>query len=91
MEEGTLMDKQGRIVLPARIRRAIGMEDGGKLLVRLDGSRVILEPLSGDLRKSVEEWADLVRNLKVEAFAESSEESWKWMSREYAKRKLGLS
>jgi len=39
MEEGTLMDKQGRIVLPARIRRAIGMEEGGKLLVRLDGAR----------------------------------------------------
>jgi len=90
MEEKLSMDKQGRIVLPSRIRKAMGMEEGGQLLARLDGSRIVLEPFSGDLGKSVDEWADLVRSLEVEVFAETSEESWKWMSREYAKRKLGL-
>ncbi|MBO3754957.1 MAG: hypothetical protein FGF53_08825 [Candidatus Brockarchaeota archaeon] len=32
MEEKLNMDKQGRIILPARIRKALGMEKGGELL-----------------------------------------------------------
>ncbi|MGB9718778.1 MAG: AbrB/MazE/SpoVT family DNA-binding domain-containing protein [Thermoproteota archaeon] len=90
MEEVLNMDKQGRIVLPARIRRALGMVEGGKLAVRLDGSRIILEPIPEDLEKSVEEWSNFVRSMKIEAFTEKPEESWKWISREYAERKLGL-
>ena len=85
------VDKQGRIVLPAHIRKAIGIERGGKLLIRFDGSRIILEPFPKNLKKSVEEWINLVRSLKVNVSEETSEESWKWISREYAKKKLGLS
>jgi len=91
VEETLNVDKQGRIVLPAHIRKAIGMERGGKLLIRLNGSRIILEPFPKDLKKSVEEWVNLVRNMKVNVSEDTSEESWKWMSREYAERKLGLS
>lgn len=91
MENILKIDKQGRIVLPANIRKAIGIKEGEELLVRFDGSRIILEPFSKDLKKSIEEWIRLVRNSKLEVFTESIEESWKWISYEYAKRKLGLS
>jgi AbrB family looped-hinge helix DNA binding protein len=42
VDETLNVDKQGRIVLPAHIRKAIGIERGGKLLIRFDGSRIIL-------------------------------------------------
>jgi hypothetical protein len=58
--------------------------------IRLDGSRVIIEPVSNDVRENVREWEDLARGLSAEAFAEEPGESWKWMSSEYARRKLGL-
>jgi hypothetical protein len=42
-------------------------------------------------KEKVQEWATLALSLKAEAFTEESRESWKWMSREYAEKKLGLS
>ncbi|MBS7656223.1 hypothetical protein KEJ50_07005 [Candidatus Bathyarchaeota archaeon] len=91
MEEILNIDKQGRVVLSTRIRKAIGIKGRGKLLARLDGSRIILELFPEDLNKRVEEWINLARNIKIEVFTEACEESWRWMSLEYAKRKLGLS
>ncbi|MEM2920802.1 MAG: AbrB/MazE/SpoVT family DNA-binding domain-containing protein [Candidatus Bathyarchaeia archaeon] len=91
MEDSIIIDKQGRLVLPSRIREALGLKEGGQLTVRLDGSRVILEPASKDLVKKVQDWANLAATNKSEAFAEEYGESWKWMSHEYARRKLGLS
>jgi AbrB family looped-hinge helix DNA binding protein len=91
MEYILKMDKQGRIVLPVHIRKAIGIKEGEELLVRLNGSRIIIEPFSKDLKKGIEEWINLVRNSNLEVFTEKIEESWKWMSYEYARRKLGLS
>ncbi|MEM2186706.1 MAG: AbrB/MazE/SpoVT family DNA-binding domain-containing protein [Thermofilaceae archaeon] len=85
------MDRQGRIVLPVRIRKALGLREGGELLVRLDGARIILEPIPGDLEESVGEWVKLALNLKLEARPERVGEGWKWVSAEYARRKLGLS
>jgi len=85
------VDEQGRMVLPSRVREAFGIKKGGQILMRMDGSKVILEPLSKDVDKKVREWENLSRNLKSEILTEEPSESWKWMSREYARRKLGLS
>jgi len=90
--EGAIkVDRQGRLVLPSHIRKAFGIKDGGQVTLRIDGSGVILEPVRRDVKKRVQEWEDLSRSLKVEAFSEEPSESWKWISREYARRKLGLS
>jgi AbrB family looped-hinge helix DNA binding protein len=91
VENSIAIDKQGRLVLPSHIREALGLKDGGHATIRLDGSRIILEPASKSLKEKVQEWASLALTLKAEAFAEEFEESWKWMSREYARRKLGVS
>jgi len=91
MEDVVVIDKQGRLVLPSRIREVLGLKGGGQVSIRLDGSRVILEPTSKDIKENVQEWVSLALSLKADAFTEESEESWKWMSREYARRKLGLS
>jgi AbrB family looped-hinge helix DNA binding protein len=80
MEDTVTIDKQGRLVLPSHIRKALGLKEGGKLSIRLDSSRLILEPISKNLKEKVQEWANLALSLKVEAFTEESKESWKWMS-----------
>ena len=61
-----------------------------RILIRLDGSKVILMPAFEDLTKRVDEWKNTALRPGGEAFTEEVEESWKWMSREYARRKLGL-
>ena len=91
MVETLNVDEQGRVVIPAHIRRALGIRGKGKLLVRREGFKIVLEPYPEDLIRSVEEWADSARNTKARIYSESSEDSWKWMSPEYARRKLGLS
>lgn len=90
MEERLSMDRQGRIVIPARIRRALGLQEGGELVIRLEGSRIVLEPYAGDLERRVEEWASFALSLNVGVKPGEAEEDWKWMSGEYARRKLGL-
>jgi AbrB family looped-hinge helix DNA binding protein len=37
---------KGRVVLPASIRRALALEEGTELLVRVEGDAVVLEPRS---------------------------------------------
>lgn len=90
MEETIKVDRQGRLVLPSRIRKTLGLKDGGRIFIRVNGSRVVLEPAFEDLDNRVMEWKEVALGLKPEAFTEDVEESWKWMSLEYARRKLGL-
>lgn len=91
MENAVNVDAQGRMVLPSRVREAFGIKKGGQITIRMDGSKVILEPISTDVEKKVQQWEDLSNKLKSEILTEEPNESWKWMSREYARRKLGLS
>ncbi len=91
METAINVDSQGRMVLPSRVREAFGIKKGGQVTIRINGSRVILEPLKKDVEKKVQEWMNLSSKLKAEICIEEPNESWKWMSRDYARRKLGLS
>lgn len=84
------IDKQGRMVIPAPIREALGLVGGGEAVVRLSGNRIIVEVIDSELESRVEEWARRTLSVDVEALVEELEGSWKWMSREYAERKLGL-
>jgi AbrB family looped-hinge helix DNA binding protein len=91
MEKPTYIDKQGRLILPSHIREALDLKAGVEMTIRLDGSRIIIEPISKDVKTKVREWEDLTKSLRTEVFTEETDESWKWMSSEYARRKLGLS
>jgi AbrB family looped-hinge helix DNA binding protein len=42
---------QGRIVVPAELRRALDLEEGTELAIRSDGRRLILEPRREVLRR----------------------------------------
>ncbi len=84
------VDKQGRLVLPVNIREALGLENGGHVAVRLDGRRAVLEPETVDVKRRIQEWMKEALETRAEAFTEEHGESWKWMGREYARKKLGL-
>ncbi len=90
MEYIVKIDRQGRVVIPAPIRKALSLKGDSKAIVRLDGPRIIIEVVDKSLEKRVESWRELALSTKAELFTEDVEESWKWMSHEYAKRKLGL-
>jgi len=90
MEETTKVDKQGRLVLPSRIREALDLKEGGSVTLRLDGSRVVIEPVFEELGKRANDWKRMALSLKVQPLTERVEDSWKWMSREFVRRKLGL-
>ena len=64
----------------------IRLEENG---VWVDGELIVdLSPEA--LRERVKRWRELASSMRIKAFTEESEEGWKWMSREYAERKLGL-
>jgi len=90
MEYIVNVDKQGRLVIPSPIRNALGLKNGGKVLMRFDGFRVIMEVIDEELEERVKNWVKMTLSLIAEPFTEEVEESWKWISHEYAKRKLGV-
>jgi AbrB family looped-hinge helix DNA binding protein len=42
---------KGRVVLPASIRRQLGLEQGAELLARVEGEGIVLEPRGAALRR----------------------------------------
>jgi len=84
------IDRQGRIVIPAPIRKALGIIGGGKLLLRLRNGKVELIPVDKSLEERVSRWVEEVLKTKVEPFSEKVKEEWKWVSKDYAERKLGI-
>ena len=90
VEETISVDKQGRMVVPSHLREALGVKDGGQVSIRLDGPRLILEPVPTDIKERVSHWEHLARETKAEVSTEEEKDSWKWMTHEYARKKLGL-
>ena len=50
----------------------------------------VIQLIKRNLKSRVAEWREMALSLHAEPFAEDVEESWRWMSREYAERKLGF-
>ena len=68
--------RKGAIYLPRRIMRALGVREGDKVLIRVEGDKLVLEfvpdPLSLALR--VKKWAKTtVEEFEAESEAEQGE------------------
>ena len=73
---------QGRVVIPARLRKALGLEPGDRLVAGVDGQRLILERREAVLARLQDSFADavpagvsLVDELIAERRSEASRES----------------
>jgi AbrB family looped-hinge helix DNA binding protein len=50
MEIRTQINKSGRIILPARLRKALNIQPGDEILMRLEGDSIRLIPLHQAVR-----------------------------------------
>ena len=65
---------QGRLVVPAELRRELGLAEGSELAIRSDGRRLILEPRAEVLRRLRRRFAAVGDVSLVEALAAEREE-----------------
>ncbi len=56
---------QGRLVVPARFRRELGLAEGSTLAVSSDGRRLILEPRSEVLRRVRHRYAKVAKGTRL--------------------------
>lgn len=91
VESEAVVDSQGRLVLPAKIRATLGIKNGGKVKITLKGDQVMLTVFDENLESRVNKWYERLSSISIEPFTEEiSREVSKWYSEEYARRKLGL-
>jgi AbrB family looped-hinge helix DNA binding protein len=48
---GVTVSERGTIVLPVKIRKELNIESGSKILITLDGDRLILQPVGSFTKK----------------------------------------
>lgn len=80
------IDKAGRIVLPAKLRKAAGIKEGKAIAIAYPGKIVIQQPRVDE--KEIEEWYNKMKQIVLEVKEVGKEV--KWMDEEYVWRKLGL-
>lgn len=68
---------QGRVVIPAAVRQALGVEVGEELIMRVDDGRMVLERREDVVRRLRERFADVApgRLLSEELISERREEA----------------
>jgi AbrB family looped-hinge helix DNA binding protein len=68
---------KGRVVVPAPIRRQLGIEEGTELMARVEGDGVVLEPPSAAIRRLQELFAHIPPDVSLvdELIAERREEA----------------
>ena len=83
------VDKQGRMVLPKDVRKALGIEDEAEVVCRVIGNKVILERFSIEsIRRAFAELEEIIPSLEVNTVKVEGED--RYVDREYALRKIGL-
>jgi len=83
------IDKQGRVVLPKDIRRAIGIEGEAEMVCRVVGNKVILERFSMEsIRRAFSDLEEIAPSLELDTVKVEGED--KYVDSEYAFRKIGI-
>jgi len=58
----------GRAGSSYRLLGALGLKGGSKASIRLNGTRIVIEPVDEGLEKRVEEWRALTLGLRAKPF-----------------------
>ncbi len=83
------IDKQGRVVLPKDIRRAIGIDGEAEMVCRVVGNKVILERFSMEsIQRAFADLEEIAPSLELDTVKVKGED--KYVDREYALRKIGI-
>ncbi len=84
--EVTSLSSKGQVVIPNRIRKALGISEGSKLMAVTDGSNILLKPLEIPKIKAFEKLIDESRKFaKKEGLKKTDvEKAIKKVRREYS-------
>jgi len=83
------IDKQGRLVIPSRVRKLLGIDKGGRVVLRYRGDKIEIIVVNRNLERKVRKWVEETLKLKLKPFSEKPVAEGKWLDEEYARRKLG--
>jgi|SRR5215218_3366787 len=62
----TTIDKAGRIVVPKPMRAALGLADGGEVVVELDDGRLVISPAPVSKRVEIRDgWPTIVADSSI--------------------------
>ena len=73
--EEVKVGREGRVLIPAEIRRAAGIKPGTTLIVRVEGERVVLIPRDAIKRRLRQMFAEVEGSMAAELIAERHEEA----------------
>ena len=78
-KENVIVGEQGRIVIPARLRREMGIKEGDELMARVKDGQLVLEELGHALERVQEAFQEISqgRSLVDELIAERRREARK--------------
>lgn len=85
--EKVRMDKSGRIIIPAKIRKKLGLKED-KLIAIATSSRLIIRKVSTS-DGEIEKWYKKMLKTKIVP-KKIKRIGDKWIDEEYARRKLGM-
>lgn len=71
--EAVKLGKQGRLVVPASLRRELGLELGDELIARAEDGRLIFEPRAAVVTRLRERFNNIEGSLADELIAERRE------------------
>jgi AbrB family looped-hinge helix DNA binding protein len=72
-----VVGKRGTIVIPAEMRRALGICEGQKLFVMVEDGDIVLHPVSNDPFERLREAAgDLFKGVDVQAYVRGLRDEW---------------
>ena len=80
------IDKSGRVVLPAKLRRVANITEGKAIAIAYPGKITIYQPKTSE--REIEEWYRKMKEIVLEI--RELREEVKWMDEEYVWKKLGL-
>ena len=93
MAHTTKLDKQGRLIIPAKIRKKLSLSEDTLLVIEIHGNQLIIKKKMAVSKEQLKSWKTKLKSMKIKAFSEEYDqemESTKWMSEEYVRNKLGL-
>lgn len=70
----TTVTREGRVLIPAEVRRAIGLAPGVRVSLRVDGERIVLMTVDGARRRLREMFSGVPGSLSEELIAERRDE-----------------
>ncbi len=92
MEYEVSVDRQGRMTIPAPLRKRLNLNGGGRVIVSYENGVLVIRVVDRDLKKRVKKWVDETLSVSPKPLVEEYESEGvdEWVDYEYVRRKLGV-